>query len=143
MICLLLPGNPYPVIESPQTKKHEGKPLENGYQSHYVVTKMDGLPFDLNDSSLIGYSIFNEIVVSQESQVVPIFIVQLKSSNFDTIKQQFNREENPTLKFVESPKGDKVTIDEEQYMPVRNHSLIEEENEVYYLNLRDGLQVED
>jgi hypothetical protein len=38
LINLVLPGNPYPVTESSDLS---GKPLMNGYQSHYVHTKKE------------------------------------------------------------------------------------------------------
>jgi len=40
------------------------------YQSHYVVTKKNGQPF-IDFHKVVR--IFNEIVIDQESQVVPIF----------------------------------------------------------------------
>jgi len=40
LICLLLPGNPFPVCEDPsKPESFLGQPIQSGYQSHYVRTK--------------------------------------------------------------------------------------------------------
>jgi len=74
VLSFLLPGNPYPVIENPKSDAIRGKPILGGYQSHYVVTSAGGMPLEEKDS--FKYRSYNEIVIDQESQVVPIFIVQ-------------------------------------------------------------------
>ena len=50
-----------------------GKPVKSGYQSNYVLTNKDGeiLP----NPEKTGQTGFDEIVISQESQVVPIYIL--------------------------------------------------------------------
>jgi hypothetical protein len=89
MLCFVLPGNPFPVIESPTTPQNlVGKPILSGYQSHYVVTKINGLPVEEN---YFGRK-FNEIVIDQESQVVPIFLIELDNSNFDILEKHIQRE---------------------------------------------------
>ena len=45
LICYAIPGNPYPCIESPRsTKSLVGSSLKAGYNSHYVLVTMDGMP---------------------------------------------------------------------------------------------------
>jgi len=89
IICFLLPGNPFPVIENPSTSENLiGSPIISGYQSHYIVTSMNGFPSpDENKSRK-----FNEILIDQESQVVPIFLVELDNSNFAELAQFVKRE---------------------------------------------------
>lgn len=44
-----------------------------GYHSHYVVTQQDGFACTSPDHK----PVFDEIVIAQEAQVVPAFIIQL------------------------------------------------------------------
>jgi len=76
IISLLIPGNAYPVTEHP--KKPEsltGATLFRGYQSHYVRTSLNGMPLTTEENE------YDEIVVNQESQVCPLFIVQIESGS--------------------------------------------------------------
>jgi len=89
LLCFLVPGNPYPVIEHPlQPEGLKGKHILTGYQSHYVVTQRNGLPLEENNFERK----FNEIVIDQESQVVPIFLIELLTTNFSTLHEYFKRE---------------------------------------------------
>lgn len=115
LICFLLPGNPYPVIESPFETKNNftGKHILHGYQSHYIVTKADGLPFNFTDPKFIGLSTYNEIVINQESQVVPIFIVDMLFQNVEEIIEILRRENLPVSddNQISTPQHDKsITI---------------------------------
>lgn len=57
-------GHPYPVIEHPREPNSLlGHPLKVGYQSHYVVTGIDGMPFSGKGQK------YDEIVINQEVQV--------------------------------------------------------------------------
>jgi len=85
LISLLLPGNVYPVID---LKSHKGKPLQSGYQSHYVVTRRNGHPVENENEN----EFYDEIVVVQESQIVPIFLVLLDRSNFPALSTNWQRE---------------------------------------------------
>ena len=60
-------GNVYPV-----TEKMDGMALKNGYNSHYVLTNKHGNIITLDDSYLC-----DEIVVNQEVQILPAFIITL------------------------------------------------------------------
>jgi len=88
IVSWVLPGNVYPVIENSEpsdttqepkglAQKHQeaslkGAPIQNGYNSHYVVVDEDGK---------IGHpqskELFNEFVIAQESQIVPAFIFEI------------------------------------------------------------------
>lgn len=60
-------GNAFPVIEHPNGDENQsllGTPLKSGYQSHYCLTRKDGLPAEPSSEEL-----FDEIVLSQEWQV--------------------------------------------------------------------------
>jgi len=69
-------GRVFPVIESPFKKPNlMGKPLMEGFDSHYVLVKQAGnkstfVPCELNDSPD-----YDEIIVANPSQVLPRFIV--------------------------------------------------------------------
>lgn len=67
IVSYVLPGNVYPVVKR---EDHEAKPIMSGYQSHYVRTNIDGKP------SAEGYH--DEVVISQESQILPLYIVEIK-----------------------------------------------------------------
>lgn len=67
IISYVLPGNVYPVTSR---EEREGKPLMSGYQSHYVRTTSDGKP------SICGE--YDEVVVGQESQILPMYIVEIE-----------------------------------------------------------------
>eukprot|EP01127_Copromyxa_protea_P015778 TRINITY_DN4593_c0_g1_i2.p1 TRINITY_DN4593_c0_g1~~TRINITY_DN4593_c0_g1_i2.p1 ORF type:complete len:109 (+),score=28.23 TRINITY_DN4593_c0_g1_i2:60-386(+) len=47
--------------------------MVSGYQSHFVITTKDGQPIDQLDT----YAEFNELVISQESQAVAVYLVKL------------------------------------------------------------------
>jgi len=89
LICFILPGNPFPVIEHP--RNFTGKPILQGYQCHYVVTMKSGLPFTEEDFRKNQRN-FNEIVLGDESQVVPIFLIKLNKSNFGRLYYEYQRE---------------------------------------------------
>jgi len=98
LICFLLPGNPFPVIEHPNSNDSlSGVHIYSGYQSHYVLTKRNGNPFEEEDD----YQKFNEIVIDQQVQVVPIFMLELDRSNFAELAVQFTRETANKTQFLE------------------------------------------
>lgn len=76
ILSWIVPGNIYPVSECAE-EDLIGTALKSGYQSHYVITKADGkcAPKDYNGI------LYNEIVVSQESQIIPFALVSLNSCN--------------------------------------------------------------
>eukprot|EP01127_Copromyxa_protea_P011851 TRINITY_DN3020_c0_g1_i4.p1 TRINITY_DN3020_c0_g1~~TRINITY_DN3020_c0_g1_i4.p1 ORF type:complete len:129 (-),score=4.98 TRINITY_DN3020_c0_g1_i4:66-452(-) len=103
IVSYVLPGNPYPVIENhAKSGNLVGKPIQSGmfsfdmkmswlrisskfhqffpcnlgplsfpgYQSHYVLTQRNGSIADPTKDE-----IFDELVIGQESQAVPVYIV--------------------------------------------------------------------
>lgn len=46
----------------------------SGYQSHFVVTTKEGMPID----ELHKYVEYNELVVAQEAQATPVFLVYVE-----------------------------------------------------------------
>jgi len=87
LICLLLPGNPYPVIECHNSENSlMGTHIKRGYQSNYVVTTRSGLPIGEARNEM-----YDEIVIEQQSQVVPIFIIELEKENLEQLFAEFNR----------------------------------------------------
>eukprot|EP01127_Copromyxa_protea_P011849 TRINITY_DN3020_c0_g1_i1.p1 TRINITY_DN3020_c0_g1~~TRINITY_DN3020_c0_g1_i1.p1 ORF type:complete len:103 (-),score=5.89 TRINITY_DN3020_c0_g1_i1:66-374(-) len=77
IVSYVLPGNPYPVIENhAKSGNLVGKPIQSGMfsfdmkQSHYVLTQRNGSIADPTKDE-----IFDELVIGQESQAVPVYIV--------------------------------------------------------------------
>jgi len=91
LICLIIPGNIYPVTEFPQSNKIQGHPLVNGYQSHYCITTKGGMPFTKQDYDEEKTK-YDEIVIGQESQVVPIFLLQMSKKRLVKIARDWTRE---------------------------------------------------
>jgi len=99
ILCFLLPGNTFPVIEHHNSDdSYMGVPITNGYQSHYIVTTRNGFPAREED---IEYRKFDEIVIDQESQVVPIFLLEIESSNFPELSQIYQREVNTQADLIQ------------------------------------------
>jgi hypothetical protein len=71
-------GNAYPIVEAPtDVGNFLGKPIMSGYQSHYVLTKKDsGLPVTEMHTS----NEYDELIASQEAQVVTIYMVTFRKS---------------------------------------------------------------
>jgi len=89
LICLVLPCNPFPVIESPKGRKNfVGKDILEGYQSHYVLTGINGLPItpDYTDT------VYDELVVQGEEQVLPMFVLKVDKSNLTEMIAKMQRE---------------------------------------------------
>jgi len=91
LICFVLPGNPYPVIESPK-EKHSivGSHIKAGFQSHYVLTGKSGFPLVEEDYQK-GLRIYDEVVINQEGQVVPLFMLKIDTSNILEVQKHFER----------------------------------------------------
>lgn len=85
-VCL---GNTFPVIENhlSPTNSLLGSPLKSGYNSHYIRTDKEGMIYEPTSQSLA----YDEIVIIQESQVVPAFILELERSNFTDLRDKFQR----------------------------------------------------
>jgi hypothetical protein len=90
LICLVVPGNPYPVVEAKgEEKSFLGRPLIGGYQSNYVLTTKDGNPCA---TRMQPGTFYDELVIGQESQVVPIFLVEFEQAKLAPLARSFQRE---------------------------------------------------
>jgi len=92
LICLIIPGNVYPITEFPQSNNIRGLPLVNGYQSHYCVTTKGGIPFTRQDYEEQKMK-YDEVVIGQETQVVPLFLLEMKRKYIEKIFQEWRRDE--------------------------------------------------
>jgi len=90
LICLVLPCNPYPVIESPKSEiNYIGQDILDGYQSHYVHTAISGFPIsDINYKD----SIYDELVLQGEDQILPIFVLKVDKTNIPDMSFKMKRE---------------------------------------------------
>jgi hypothetical protein len=121
IVSWIIPGNTYPVIESPAIGiavldascshfagsdtagfSYLASPLKKGFESHYVVTALDGLPMkkiDQTNALAIGsedgersQKYYDEIVVTQENQILPAFILQFDSTDFRQLFSAYKSE---------------------------------------------------
>jgi len=89
IISLIVPGNTYPVTEQPSGKGSlRGKHIKTGYQSHYVKTYANGLPCNSSDAK----NHYDELVLDQEAQMCPVYLVALENHNFNLLATKWNRE---------------------------------------------------
>eukprot|EP01126_Amoeba_proteus_P048717 TRINITY_DN5652_c0_g1_i3.p1 TRINITY_DN5652_c0_g1~~TRINITY_DN5652_c0_g1_i3.p1 ORF type:complete len:808 (+),score=144.64 TRINITY_DN5652_c0_g1_i3:2222-4645(+) len=99
IISFVLPGNIYPVTEkhcSPNALI--GAAMKNGHQSHYVLTNYDGLISPVvveQQTNVAEKDIFDEIVISQEAQILPSFVlyVDVKASRQKRRENRRKRQE--------------------------------------------------
>jgi len=88
IVALAIPGNVYPVIEHHKgTTALMGAAIKPGYNSHFVITKQDG--YCVSDSSDTGC---DELVVEQEAQIVPIYVVELDASTTKILTETWKRD---------------------------------------------------
>jgi hypothetical protein len=97
IISFLIPGNPFPVTEDPNDPAVSiaGHALKPGYQSHYVLTTNRGMPFPQIEYK----NIFDELVIRQETQVAPAYVLMLDPKGFPQLIRSFERmtaEDDPT-----------------------------------------------
>jgi len=89
IIAYVIPGNVYPVYEAPKSEKSlVGSGLMGGYQAHYVVTTKEGEPVENKTTNEKYYS---ELVIVQEAQCVPAFILRVDISNLAILLEKFER----------------------------------------------------
>jgi len=93
LIVLIFPGNVYPVTENPSDEdSFLGKPMKSGYQSHFVITSKKGLPTGETAKERADTEFFDELVIIQESQILPVYLVELDNSNFSALGKEFLRD---------------------------------------------------
>jgi len=85
IISYVIPGNVFPVTEkSNSSTSLIGNPIKAGYNAHYIVVDKAGEAVDAVKN--FKDKMFEEMVISQDSQVTPAFVVQLKNSSGSTIE---------------------------------------------------------
>jgi len=88
IISYLVPGNPYPVTEDPNGPNSlAGQAVKPGYQCNYVLTTNRGMPFPQIEKK----HIFDEIVIRQETQVAPAYVLMLDPRSFPALIKAFER----------------------------------------------------
>jgi len=108
LICLVSCGNPYPVVEERTSPKSlVGLPIKSGYQSNYVLTSKGG-----KIATDVSGDVFDEIVIPQESQVIPIFLLELDYSAAAKLASAFQRDVPKSAGHLSSAS---VTVDEVQF----------------------------
>jgi len=76
IICWILLGNVYPCIEAPSKDSPNsfyGKPVKVPHDAHYVVVEKSGMP-----CPPFKEPNFDEYVVKEEGQVLPVFVLYVK-----------------------------------------------------------------
>eukprot|EP01127_Copromyxa_protea_P011436 TRINITY_DN2873_c0_g3_i2.p1 TRINITY_DN2873_c0_g3~~TRINITY_DN2873_c0_g3_i2.p1 ORF type:complete len:1979 (-),score=279.48 TRINITY_DN2873_c0_g3_i2:77-5701(-) len=85
LISFVTPGNVFPVTENHNKPNNLiGKRLKPGYTSHYVAVDTEGAVPELDSLDEIS-GLYDEIVVSQEPQISPVYLIRLSSTNLDDI----------------------------------------------------------
>ena len=79
MMSWVLMGNVYPVVEDPFKKPNLlGKPLKEGFDSHYVLVKNAGNATTFVPCGLDESPDYDEIVISDPAQILPRYVVYYK-----------------------------------------------------------------
>jgi len=90
LISWVIVGNAFPVIEHPRkVNSLAGTIVKPGYQSHYVCTDNKGMPYPKITPDY--KNVYDEIVINQESQVAPAYLLMLDSASFPKLIMTFNR----------------------------------------------------
>lgn len=79
IISYIISGHSYPVTEEHTSKTDSllGKALTSGYSSHYVVVKDNGRLPSLEELASKKIDLYDEIVIPQESQIMPVYVLRL------------------------------------------------------------------
>eukprot|EP01127_Copromyxa_protea_P005204 TRINITY_DN150_c1_g1_i10.p1 TRINITY_DN150_c1_g1~~TRINITY_DN150_c1_g1_i10.p1 ORF type:complete len:764 (-),score=100.45 TRINITY_DN150_c1_g1_i10:18-2309(-) len=104
LLCYLIPGNSFPVTENPMHPNSlRGLALKPGYQSHYVLVNASGMVAAEGETN-----IYDEIVVNQDTQVLPAYILTLDPLNFGPALERLN-EHKRNIKKSSPPSSDTKT----------------------------------
>jgi len=107
LVCLVTPGNIRPIIENYKGKvSFLGVQIEAGYQAHYVLTNRDGAPCTNSNNKK---KVYDELVISAEGQIVPIFLCTIDRSNLMDVVKKFQRQ--IVASRDGAPKKSELTID--------------------------------
>jgi len=93
IISWVLPGNTFPVSEHHKgSSSLLGQAIKAGYNSHYVVAEKNGfVPSSIAQDS----ELYDELVVSQEGQIAPAFIVHLDHKSVVKVHKQWIKTNAP------------------------------------------------
>jgi len=96
IVCLVISGNAYPVIEHPYNSKNTliGAALMPGYQSHYVITRKNGFPSTKILTGAPGEEFYDEIVIEQEASILPFYLLKISKTNFKALAERMKKEED-------------------------------------------------
>jgi len=88
IISYCTPGNVFPVIENPKSPNRGklGCPIQAGYNSHYVITNSKGYPLKKKAKK----NFFDELVLNQEPQVAPAFVLIINKDKLNDLALKFN-----------------------------------------------------
>jgi len=90
IVSWVLTGNPYPVIEDHDASVNlMGGALKSGHQSHYVVVGRQGRI--ATEAEWGRNDVYDEVVVTQETQIAPVYILEIDNSNFTTIQADWGQ----------------------------------------------------
>lgn len=104
LLCYAIPGNPYPVGSTEGRKSPDtlmGTALQAGYQSHYVVTNRSG---ELAEKTENGTDCYDELVIIQEAQVIPAYILRLVPNGLPKLAKKWSQGGGPTEPRGSSPR---------------------------------------
>jgi len=88
LISLINPGNVYPVIEHHKSDYSlMGTAITPGYNSHYICTSKDGSCVTKEENSN-----YDEFVIEQEAQIIPIAIIELDPTSSKKWQTKMSRE---------------------------------------------------
>ena len=85
--CQTLAGTPQ-TSTSGRMHLHPVLQCKSGYQSHYVVATKDGAPCS---SPLPADQCYDELVLDQEAQVLPIMVIEMNKAVVASLAQEFQR----------------------------------------------------
>ena len=91
IVCQVVAGNPYPVIEHPEKPKNrslKGKAQVSRHDSHYVhVSATDNyLPVEPAAGQESDCKTYSELVVQEPDQILPLFVLQVRDTFMDAAK---------------------------------------------------------
>ena len=116
IISYLNMGNIYPV-----TEEHDGKnslmglPIKNSYNSHFVLTAKNGHVYN-NNSDVIC----DEIVIGQESQILPAFIIALNVESCMKVYNIWERNIPKEITMREEPNNEKKYVSSVSHVNLDN-----------------------
>jgi len=98
-------GNPYPCIENPSKPRESliGRNIKQGYDCHYSVVDGNGLPLtneELMNAQNANRACYDELVVPEEQQILPCYLVFLgrgKRATISRAKVEYNDDEKREL----------------------------------------------